>query len=381
MMDAFRYNYLSEKNTPFLHKFINENIYFKLKPYPGFNNFPSLFCGNKKENDVQPIGKYVFDPKNSLFKFLSHPIPQMLDKLPFQNKIRSSLTILYNNFQKLNNNNKRILINWTPWTYLSYFSIINSGDYIFNSPDSLFSKLKKINKMSNYIGSPYYNQDYQIYKKVINLKPSPDFLFIFLSQLDFLSHKFGPMSKQAIKYLRFYDNYCEKIVKNETNKSEDICFIFFSDHGMVPVNNWFNINEYLKNNKINLKKDKIIMFSDSTILRFWGSKRSLSKVNEIMESNNLFKNLQNYEQNIRNKFIAPNYRYNGDLIYSISPENVIYPDYWHDKTKILGMHGYLDIHEDQYGFFGINKEFMPDLNTINLEWEEINKLLAKVLEI
>ena len=71
ILDAFRWDYISKNQTPFLHKFKEQNLYIKkLVASPGFCERSEIFTGlnPKKSGNFLAYGLKNFDqPNNRIF--------------------------------------------------------------------------------------------------------------------------------------------------------------------------------------------------------------------------------------------------------------------------------------------------------------------------
>jgi len=163
--------------------------------------------------------------------------------------------------------------------------------------------------------------------------------FVFLRELDSLSHKYGPYSDQVIEHVKFLDRELSKI-------KDDL--IIWSDHGFLKVKGTVNLLSYLK--KLNLKYGKdYVYFLDSTMARFWFRDEIIKK--EVINNLKKIKNGKILTDEEIKEFHIPE---NQDLLFVCNPAYIVFPNFF-DKQKIpKGMHGYNPKIKEQKGFYLIS---------------------------
>ncbi len=107
---------------------------------------------------------------------------------------------------------------------------LQSG-YALSQTDYRYLDLKKIDALKNLLTGT----------RLINW---PDFVFVHLVGLDFVSHSFGPLSKEALEYLTSLDRDLSEVFKTLKNAEtkRPIISILTADHGFALLaKNYLNI--------------------------------------------------------------------------------------------------------------------------------------------
>ena len=355
LIDAFRSDYISEKNTPFLSFLRKKSIYYKyVNPSIGFCERSYIFTGKKSldlgfltainlsnESPYRHI-KYInnlfyvflkifnlvfFDKiiRRILWKYTKLiGSPMYPQNIPLNKLHLFALTEDKNKYNELNNykfktifdlaKEKNVTINYDAFTSLNY--------------DINYSEDKRIKILLDTI------EDY-------------DMFLLYVDEADKIGHSFGPHSKEIRNTCSNIDrkinniyNYLEKNIKNFE-------ILIVGDHGMEKVNQEYDIisklEKIFKENNINLN-NSIEYFVDSTILRIWIKKNgNLKKIIKILTNDNFLNKKGKFIIPSQNKENQPDLSKYGDIIWWININSIINPSFFsNNKKKSNGMHGYLD---------------------------------------
>jgi Uncharacterized proteins of the AP superfamily len=116
------------------------------------------------------------------------------------------------------------------------------------SPGFILSSLFHGAKQLHHLTEPYLdNFTTKVACRAIRQK-EPDLLLLHLIDVDDHKHRFGPGSPQVKDALRRLDARLNQLLDAATRtwKNDDICFLIFSDHGCLKVNEAADPNDWLK---------------------------------------------------------------------------------------------------------------------------------------
>jgi len=329
-LDAFKPEYL--QYAPYLKSLSKEHIYGELETvfaytgisgsfftglYPDKHNIFIMFKKTRKHFEL-PLPNFLLDYwkifirliQNKRFFNKYYQIPKKalpyfkssLDKIWYQEGCLKVKTI----FDYLKENN----ISFSYLDYPHFFDSKNNVEklYFKGSDKMTLSKMKKLKSQVQ---------------------------FIFLHELDSISHKCGIHSKEVIRHIKFLDRELSKL-------DEDV--IFWSDHGFLNVKARINIEKHLE--KLNLEYGKdYIYFLSSTMALFWfNNKQAEEKVRKVLSDIKGGKVLTDLELK---ELKVPNQQ---DLVFLCDTGYVIFPDFFNKKIP-KAMHGYDPKIMGQKGFY------------------------------
>lgn len=367
LLDAFRYDYISEDLTPFLWKCSQEGEYYDgVEPSMGFCERSEILTGLRpnKTGFFTAIG---FDPLNSPYANVSilpwldsfeRILVQLLRVFPkvfasrLQNKFRYWIAQY---FLSLGIVMPTYLI---PFSWLRYFAL--TEDQVDHRLPDAFPE-KSILTLLDEAGKSYfyetfsalgmrskYSSDADRFSAVIrDGKVSvKDLYLIYVAAADTYGHFYGPDSPKFRELLTRLDREIECFVRDFESVAPNTRYLVVGDHGMTNVSVKFDalseIKGLLKYVKLLPGRD-VIYFLDSTMIRFWflndRARRLLTGL--LMEAKGF-----NDNGSWMNKSIAvqyhlpwPDIRY-GELLWVANPGVLVFPDFFHNFNPCLGMHGY-----------------------------------------
>jgi predicted AlkP superfamily pyrophosphatase or phosphodiesterase len=367
LMDAFRFDYLQEKNTPFLYACASDGMYVKkIIPGNGFCERSEIFTGlspketgfftainyePQKKSDYRKIKWLItvvrkFNIKNRFFNRvfrrllweislrMKHPMhPQ---HIPYELLEYFTLTEDYVDFRDLSlERNKNNIFN---------FLSENKATYCYENFTSLTLGQKQ--------------NDEERLTSTLTLLEKYDFHFLYLTDVDAFGHKFGPGSIELNKKLSKIDSMLSLFCLEAQKKCPDTRFVFLGDHGMVSVVEHLDVVSFITSmlKKHNLKQGKdVLYFLDSTMFRMWkiNNKKSdeiQSYFSEIQANIEFLRAGQFLDVKAREDFGIPIDMNYGDIIWWANPGVVIKADFFHqNEVKVKGMHGYINTCDDSKG--------------------------------
>jgi len=356
LIDAFAYNYLSDKYTSFIYKISNDNTLLRLNPILGYSDSirATIFTGAYPE-DHRYWMFYKFSPETSPFKGLTRlkfieNFPELI-KRPM--KIAISLTYckyLSKKFGYSNLSVQNFLLNT-----VEYFDFTLKENMltpnVFGDYRTIFDILSENNIKWQYINStnPIYllrspsSQRKYLLSKIRDINEETDFIFIYLHHPDILAHRFGINSKRFKNVLKETDILVKDLYEELIRRFKEISVIIFSDHGMADAQKFINFNDIFKEKGFG--KDYLIAL-DSTMVRIWYLKEKGYKIREYFENLNYGRFLSKNElKDLKIKF---DNRWYFDDIYLIEPPYNIYPNFT-SLLKPYAMHAYHPDLESQKG--------------------------------
>lgn len=183
--------------------------------------------------------------------------------------------------------------------------------------------------------------------------------YLFIGDIDPLSHRFGQNSHYVMCRLNKIDDILEDVYKNFENKYEDFNFMLFSDHGHINIEGYVDLQSFFRDHKFNI--NNIIHFIDANYARFWfknqNEKKAVIKILSKLDDKGFI--LTN-DHLTKYKINMPDNRY-GDIIFYLDKPYM----FDHGKFIVAGKqrnslsvsgHGYLPDHADSDGIFVSNRD-------------------------
>ncbi len=369
LIDALRYDYISEDRTPFLfHCAKNGEYYKRVIPSYGFCERTEILSGLEPAESgyFTAIGydptqsPYLEKRKYKIFDIIENYIPVKLYN-PFRKR--------YHNIRKKFRNMVSTKIFLTkkistplrpyniPFSYLPYFTLTEDGNN--NSESSVSSKRSILtllkNKNQKYfidsftsLNSNTNYSDKERFELSLQAIKNDDYVLhlVYNSIPDHYGHLYGTDSIELNDALNKLDGMIKKYVEACIEVNSSTSFIFLGDHGMVDMKDKIDIGALVKaiSQKHKLRKrTDYVHFLDSTIFRIWFHSDKAKTVfqKELLNSPQLKKYGLFLTKSIANKYNIPfdDRRY-GDLMWLANSGVIIYPDFFHSDFLNKGMHGY-----------------------------------------
>ena len=363
-LDSFKYEYLEK--TEFLRKFAEKNQYGKLQPIFGYTGITISLLTGKTPEEHGIFTSMKFSENSNLKKY---GILSTFDNTSFEKSARTAINLHFNLMNFLKKKKLYKIPPCLPLNKIKYFDFSQKENFYdknaFKFP-SLFDYIRKKGIDFSYNEWPihatsrkrkidlFMNNDKNKVKKLLKRIKKYPITWVHLWDLDTITHKYGPDSKEVERKIKEIDETCKKIIT--TNK--DANFLFWSDHGMVPITEIINLKK-----EVDLKN--CLYFLDSTLARFWfNSEEKKAKVIEQLKKlpGKILtkKDMKELDVNFENK------KY-GDLIFLANPGVLIFPNFWNKYAPEKSMHGYIPSIGEQQGFYILTKKNgKKDMKIINL---------------
>jgi hypothetical protein len=352
-LDAFRPDYLTKKNTPFLYSLSQKLTAGPHLPQFTFNATPSSFFTGQLPQKHNQFTIFWKNPKQKPLNLLS---------------------ILPSNFTKY-------LVNLLRYAQgQDFFLLESSPPPTFSCPQdkfythqnalacpTIFDYLRKNDKTFLFLNWPIiststktyltpltHQNDQKIAKKFLKLNPQKYNLSVLhLGQLDSLGHHFGPTSEEVKAHLKVIDSLAQKNFKLYDQKN-DFLFIW-SDHGMAKVKKYINIKKNLS------PLHNFQFFINSTLLQLWFPNQ---KTKEKVKKQLLSLKIGSFLTSTQKKTLGLNFKHNyyGDELFILDEGSIFVPNHFTSK-KDKGTHGYLDQKREECGIFISNQKIPSPART------------------
>ena len=383
LLDAFRCDYISRKNTPNLFDLIDDSKYYKkIVPSFGFCERTEILVG-KSSLESGYFTALGYDPKNSpykdleivltIFEFLESKSPEIVKKV-----LRRFFWYLYKKkpgtFFPFN----------IPFKKLSDFRLTEDGfdNLIISSEDSIYNKgFGVFKRASTDMSSAMIGCDESRLNDVLENLGNPNYQFfpVYVSKMDFIGHYFGTSSNETFNALKEVDEQISNFVADAKMINHKIKIILCGDHGMTDICKKIDIEKKLKDSfKEEIISNKLNYFIDSTLIRFWFNDENLRTQLEVFLHENFISfgdivHAKDYEE----KGIPKNKMY-GDMIFLCHSGVIISPDFFNSKKNLKGMHGYIPKDDSNFGFCMIienkgERVSIEDPTSLKVVHSEINR--------
>jgi len=340
-LDAIRFQDISPGNTPFLYKMTSQGISGPLKTLLAYEGLAAtLFTGIfPSEHGIWT--RYYRDPAGSPFKWIG-PLAPVLDKIDISSP-RATKPLRYG-LMRVSNRLAGISyfpgIDEVPLRQLANMNVSLKRNLFeprcFGEIPSLFDILRSNNLSFHYFDHGLFDSDTNVMRRAVSSNPRNDVAVIRLVDLDTASHEYGLGTPSMLRSLKQTDSLVGLLVAEFRKKSPDISVLCFADHGMIPVKNIVNVEEYLRRSAFDKSKD-LGMFLDSTMARFWGDSESLHELETILDRSESGRVLS--EEDLTHYHIPSSSSW-GDLIFLTKPGLVISPNFFDRNGTVKAMHGY-----------------------------------------
>lgn len=362
IIDSLMFRHL--KHAPFLRSVAKE---YKADfiPLLGYQEDGLSFFSGKKPSQINVGALFCYSPKTSLFSWL-----KLFKNFKFLDlTFLKYVLITLSHFLKKESHLGKFNI---PVNLISNFDIgthaLESNNYVLKV-ETIFDDYIKQNKSfafikgallttdkgngfnKNFFRNLFCRGDEKTLKLAQKYKDK-DLSVVWFLQLDSISHKFGPDSREVADHVQKIDKWIADYLRGEK-------FIIHSDHGMAKIENEVDVLKVINQTPFKMGKDYLV-FLDSTMARFWFFNPHIFVVFKEKLGSLGMGHFLTHQEKIEFGYDFADNRY-GDEFFVLDEGSIILPNYFQKKAP-KGMHGYLP-KGDQIGIFLSNLE-LPQKNEI-----------------
>lgn len=360
-LDSFRYDYVSEKDTPFLAQLADEGVYRRLKNIMGFNaNLATMYTGcYPKTHNIWTM--FWYDPSKSAFRWFNgfSSVLRTVDKIrKVRQPTRNSLALVTNMMKFAAGSSSFGGVYEIPIDYLRLFDFAQKNNFCEKGAlcvptifDILYENRVKNLAMDWLITSINGNTRISPKIRFSDNKECDQFISyikggqfrvasLHLYELDQIIHENGPKSSQATRKIRELDYLLENIVRKVQKIYDELDIVIFSDHGATKIRKTLNIISKLELGfNHNVEQNNFYTFLDSTMARFWfrdNSSRNhvISVLSKLSDGHFL------HEDEKRDYGLNFHHHKYGQEIFLANPGVLISPNFFQGSQLVQGMHGY-----------------------------------------
>jgi predicted AlkP superfamily pyrophosphatase or phosphodiesterase len=409
LIDAFKDDYLSKSNTPFLYQAAKKNVHIQqIIPSAGFCERTEIFFG-LRPNQSGFFTAIGFDEKNGTYKnsvlvkvfsIIEGSLEIWSRLVPKKSKKKYSIIcrkILLKFFIQLTKGKYPLKPYNIPFSFLKYFLLTEDSinwekDKIIGNNYSLMEIVKQLGNETyldafTSLGSASNGSDEDRIRRAVRSADNPliQFIPVYISSADSFGHRYGPNSIELSGKVNEIDTMLSKAVEAIKKTDPKMNFVYLGDHGMTEVTKKIDVGSILRDvaKKRGYSKGKdYIYFLDSTIMRIWffneNCKNELSM--ELLNHPGLLKHGSVITNEIVEEFSLPkeNRKY-GDLTWWGNEGVLIFPDFFYSEKPVKGMHGYKPDSRSTYGTCIIEKESELRLQIENRYLHEVYSEIVKIM--
>ncbi len=394
LLDAFRHDYVSRENTPFLWNCAENGTWIQhVVPSYGFCERTEILTGQKPDESgfFTAIG---FAPDNSPFKdikflktagILEPRIPAQI-RIPLTSKSlhpRRKFRRMVSRYA-LRRHKTKMLPYQIPFAFLPFFDLTEDKlDHrninAFSSPSVLQmleeQGIKYFYDSFTALGLPPNGSDDDRLRLALNNAENENtgLYLIYLSETDHYGHSLGPDAPEFKALIRDLDSRLEVFTTGFSDRAdEDTRFIFLGDHGMCKVTGTIDAGSEILSaaKKLGLMPRKdFIYFLDSTMVRLWimSEKAAQGLPDAIRRSPPFNENGIFADDDFAAKYHLPwpDRRY-GDILWCANQGVLVSPDFFHDRGDVSrGMHGYAPEYPESHGMCIVHQPGITTKNVIS----------------
>jgi len=367
MLDAFRYDYLTEARTPFLWKCAQTGEYYtSVEQSLGFCERSEILTGLRGD-ETGFFTAICFDPPNSPYTkvpwmrflnaveetalFFSRLCPRN-SSAQLHEKLRYLISY---QFRKMGITMPAYFIPypWLPYFALTEDRIDHRSPAAFQTP-SIIALLDEAGRSYFYdtftalnFHTPYQSDSDRLDAVIRDVKRSPKELYlVYIAALDIYGHHYGPDSPEFQDVLYQLDIDLGRFTQNLERIIPGNRYLFLGDHGMITVIKRIDAEKEISHllRSVHLRKGQdVLYFLDSTMVRLWAiSDKARCLLSDVLTTSEMFNGNGAWMDDAtarRNHAPWPDRRY-GDYLWVANPGTLVFPDYFHRSTPCKGMHGY-----------------------------------------
>lgn len=372
LVDALRFDYITEESMPFLHsKLSSSTVYKRIKPSPGYCERTEILYGlsaaesgfftalgfSERNKDLRTLLLSWIERK---VRFLLGFLRDDVERYVYSVYHRIVLLALRKISKRYHKNCYKIPHHLINDFVLTEDSVDMMNENFIGKQQSLVSLVEsnggRVYKNSFTSLSDFSNSsDRKRCEEVVSVMADYDFFPLYIDSVDKAGHEYGPFNKEMADDLRATDERLKMVFEAAMKVDANTRIYILGDHGMSFVTNTIDAGSIIRKMGLNLglKEGKdFTYFLDSTVIRVWFHS-SLAKQKmpselknaESFKINGIFIDKTNFES----VEIPINGRVYGDVLWIANNGTLIFPDFFRLKKPAKGMHGYIPVIEDNFG--------------------------------
>jgi len=342
-LDACRYDYISEENTPFLFKLSQKGFISRVRTVAGFTQEAAMMTG-KYPDETGYFTWYRYCPTKSPFlwthklRFLTN-----LRRLRFYYLVKVGIRTI----TKLITRKQYPDPAFIPLNVLDHFDNISTSlpaDLLTIPSICRLSKLRcfETETMYGFLGSKKCREILEPVISSIKEVDPYDLYLVHIGELDSVGHKYGPHPGRFQGCLREIDSSIRDLWDATKARGLNCSIVVSSDHGMNDIIGLVDIESRLKNLPLKVPRD-YVYFLDSTMARFWFQSETARRL--ILRTLAEVPNghvLSEAERTLLH--IGQGKRDYGEVLFWVDKGYIVFPNFFQSlsQSEVKGMHGYMD---------------------------------------
>lgn len=359
LIDALRYDYVNESDTPFIHGLAKQGHKLPLRPVLGYSDAirATIFTGAYPDRHGYWMS-YCYSPETSPFKVFR--ALQFVDLIPSDLIRRGLKFLLSSTLCKLLAKTigyHRLHLHNIPFSIIDRFDATLRKSMLAENPFSEYPTIFDVLR-ENRIRFAYFDSSIlrrRLLAEIAKLNPETKFVMVYLHYIDEVSHRFGLRSQRFKRALRSVDAIARCIVRLVARVwGEEPFVIVFSDHGMVEEKGRIDLSHLTKLDGFG---NDFMFVLDATMMRVWYfNAKARERVKLAIERIGHCRQLTNEQKRVlKIEFRGNGY---GDEIFLFDPGYIIFPNFY-SYIRPKAMHSYDPEHPTQQGIFIICGDNCP----------------------
>jgi len=303
---------------------------------------------------------FVYDPKNSPFRFLRH-LRWLPKALTGRRIVRRMLTKLVKS--RLRFCGYFDLYN-IPFQYIHLYDFTEKKSPLqpggMNRGTNIFDTLVE-QKIPYFVSDPGRTEEAIRDELAARLREGGiDFAFMYWAGLDGLLHSVGNDSPQVGERLKVYEQWISQLLAAARHQYQEVELYIFSDHGMANCDVHLNLMARIEKLSLEFGRDYAVVY-DSTMARFWffndnARKLITAELGGVPEGR-----IMPDDELERLHALFPD-RYFGEIIFLVREGVLIVPSHMGERP-IRAMHGYHPTDPQSYASLLTNQPSLPEATT------------------
>ncbi|MBW2045128.1 MAG: glycosyltransferase [Deltaproteobacteria bacterium] len=354
LLDALGWNYI--KDRPFLNDICSYRQ--KVKTILGYSCgvIPSILTG-KLPSEHRKFSLFYYSPDSSPFRWTKYFL-WLPDKILESRVSRKIVEIISKNIYRYKGYFETYIV---PIKYLHLFNLPEKTNAYDEQAFRCIKSVFDIWKERNIAYKRYY---YNVKGEDIFRRTGRDLqqkkyshYFLYFSEFDHFLHDNCQDKVKVEEQLSWYEERIRSLYSKALENYKEVNLCVFSDHGMVPIERYFDLKQEVLSTGYRVPRDYVAMY-DATMARFWFSepqitrmkgKRPDSQITQISNTEARKKIIELLSKKDYGRILSEDDKRRlgidfsdsmyGEVIFLMKPGSVINPSFMGNK-KVEGMHGF-----------------------------------------